>query len=55
MLLIIFILVAGHWEFSNIEHVNGIVDMHEYCSQLAGEANNNQTRAFCIEDTGVEA
>lgn len=55
MLLVVFILVAGHWEFSNIEHVNGVVDMRDYCEQLASEANDASTRAYCIEDEGVVA
>lgn len=54
MLLIIFILIGSHWEFSNIEHINGF-DSSSYCEMLAIGASDSHTRAFCMDDAGVEA
>lgn len=54
-LLIIFILTAGHWEFSNIEPINDLVDARGYCEQLAAAARDSHTRAICTKDEGSEA
>lgn len=54
MLLIIFVLMAGHWEFSKIVHINGF-DSQSYCERSAIFRSDSYTRAFCMDDAGVEA
>jgi len=57
ILMIVFVLSdLGRWEFSNIEHINSAVfDTRAYCERLAAAASDEHTRAFCVENHGVDA
>lgn len=57
VLLIIFVLSdLGRWEFSNIEPISSPVPSYSLarCEMLALGVRDSMTRAFCVEDSGVE-
>lgn len=53
MLLVVFALIAGHWEFNRIEHINSF-DSAKACQYVADITIDKDTMTYCMEDAGIE-